>query len=552
MDGTVFSIIGSAADHPSDGRVQEWAARFFLAAGVGARLWQYAANPSLYLDELAVARNILDRPLGRLLAEPLAYDQVAPAGFLLGEKLVVLALGGGERALRLLPLGAGIAALGLFYALAGRVLRGWGWPVAVALFALAVPLVRDGTQVKQYSLDVVAMIVVLTAAVGWRVRRTMASAGLLCVAGAAGLCVSHAAVLGLAAVGLALTGCVLGERDRAAARVVLWVDLLWALLAAGAVVATLRNVSPATQVYLRAYWRDGFMPLGVNGLRWLWSNLVDLFGVTLRYAAPRVFVVVGCLGAMSLWRRRKDVVLLAVMPLLVAFVAAAAHLYPFRGRLTLFLLPSILLLVAEGGEWLRERLTHRWTMAGYAGLLLLVLPAVRAIWRFPPAYRPDDVRPVLAVLRARWQPGDVAYTYFASWQAIAFYAPKYGFGADAFWIGGCHRLEPRAYLRELDRFRGRSRMWVFFTHAVYGERRMLLRYLNAIGIRRDAIPGDLGLSEGKRASAFLYDLSDGRKLGSAAAATFAAVDIEPPADTSIACRHGPEVPSPGARSSNAD
>jgi hypothetical protein len=61
--------------------------------GGGVRLWQYIANPSLFLDEVAVARSILDRSLWDLLTSPLANDQVAPKGFLLAEKLAVSGFG---------------------------------------------------------------------------------------------------------------------------------------------------------------------------------------------------------------------------------------------------------------------------------------------------------------------------------------------------------------------------------------------------------------------------------------------------------------------------
>ena len=40
----------------------------FLITGVVLRLWQYLANSAQWLDEVAVSRNILDRPLGSLLA----------------------------------------------------------------------------------------------------------------------------------------------------------------------------------------------------------------------------------------------------------------------------------------------------------------------------------------------------------------------------------------------------------------------------------------------------------------------------------------------------
>ena len=65
-----------------------------VALGAGLRAWQYAADTSLWLDEVALARGIVDLDLASLLTRPLPYDQIAPRGFLLVEKLAVRGLGG--------------------------------------------------------------------------------------------------------------------------------------------------------------------------------------------------------------------------------------------------------------------------------------------------------------------------------------------------------------------------------------------------------------------------------------------------------------------------
>ena len=111
-------------------RLATWAAVF---SGLCLRVWQYAAGTSLWLDELAVAQNVVTRPIGRLLLSPLAWDQVAPKGFLLAEKLAVALLGANEYALRLFPLACSVVALILFARVAELVL-GRAAPIAVALF----------------------------------------------------------------------------------------------------------------------------------------------------------------------------------------------------------------------------------------------------------------------------------------------------------------------------------------------------------------------------------------------------------------------------------
>ena len=104
--------------------------------GVGLRLWEYFFNRSLYLDEILLTRSIVGMPLRELLTKPLLMDQVAPRGFLLIERLVVMVFGPSELALRLFPLLCGILSVILFRRLAERVLTGAGPALALFLFAI--------------------------------------------------------------------------------------------------------------------------------------------------------------------------------------------------------------------------------------------------------------------------------------------------------------------------------------------------------------------------------------------------------------------------------
>ncbi|MCG8347258.1 MAG: hypothetical protein MI924_05695, partial [Chloroflexales bacterium] len=93
-----------------------------LGIGVLIRLLQYLANRSIWFDEARIALNITNRSFAELL-QPLDYDQAAPLGFLLIERLAVKVLGNSEYALRLWPLVGGIASLFLFYRLSQALLR---------------------------------------------------------------------------------------------------------------------------------------------------------------------------------------------------------------------------------------------------------------------------------------------------------------------------------------------------------------------------------------------------------------------------------------------
>jgi len=148
-----------------DRRAKRWI-WFFLAVGVAARLIRYALRFPLWEDECFLSANFLQR--GHLdLAGPLDYFQVCPLGFLWVQLTAVKLLGFNEYALRLIPLLAGLSSLFLFRHLAGRFLKGTALVFAVGLFSVAYPCTRYSAEAKQYGVELLVSLVLLTLAVEW-------------------------------------------------------------------------------------------------------------------------------------------------------------------------------------------------------------------------------------------------------------------------------------------------------------------------------------------------------------------------------------------------
>ena len=95
------------------------------------------------------------------LTSPLDYNQGAPIGFLLLVKASTELFGRSEYALRLVPFIFGIVSVLLFYRVARDFIVPSAVPLAVALFAILPPLVYYSSEVKQYSGDVMATLLLL-------------------------------------------------------------------------------------------------------------------------------------------------------------------------------------------------------------------------------------------------------------------------------------------------------------------------------------------------------------------------------------------------------
>jgi hypothetical protein len=190
-----------------------WAPTFVVIAGAALRLWQYAADTSQWTDELALSSGILALDLRQLLTAPLPFQQVAPKGFLLVQKLAGAALGPSDYALRLFPLACSLTALAVFARLAARTLGGAATLAAVLLFATAAPFIASGALVKQFSTDVCVAVLLWWLAFELTARPlTPRRAAWAAVAGSAPVWFSQPGALMVAALGAALAVTFYGGR----------------------------------------------------------------------------------------------------------------------------------------------------------------------------------------------------------------------------------------------------------------------------------------------------------------------------------------------------
>jgi hypothetical protein len=522
-----------------------------LFVGAGLRIAQYALGEVLWYDELALARNLVEKPLRALLTAPLDHAQVAPLGFTLIEKAAIAALGNNEYALRLFPLLCALASLPLFAAVARRILPPGAALLAITLFSLSPAMISFGSQVKQYSTDVAVALLMTALTLRWWERRERGGAGsnaaLLGAAGFAAVWFSHAAVLVLAGLGAALLVECAFRREASSLRSLVPASFLWGAGMLGAIAAALQNTSPSTQAYMQAYWAAGFMPLPPRSgdeLMWLWRAFRGLFQRQLLYPLPAAGVLLMALGALSLIKRRPWAALVILAPIGAAFLASAMQRYPVGERVSLFLVPGILLLVAEGVDRVRRAVTAAWRPLGAAVAATAAIVCVYTLYAYLPMNFDQDIRDVFAYVRERRLPGDAVYVFYNAGHATAYYGPQYDLRPQETDMGLCPGKDTRRLLHELDRYRGRARLWVIVSHAVgpFREREAILGYLAAAGTERDRIVvGKPRLGS----SAYLYDLSDPERLQAVSAEAYSLPERE------RGVREFPCPPASGAGSSIA-
>jgi hypothetical protein len=349
-----------------------------LGFGLGWRVLRYALCFPFWGDEAYLNINYLHRGFAEL-ATPLEYSQISPIGFLWLQRAVYAILGGGEYALRLMPLLAGITALLLFSRLAHRALSGRAALLATAIFAASYYLVRHTCESKPYAMDLLAGTLLLWLGESWLQRPASARRATVFAIGAAGgVWLSYPAIFVAGGV-LVVCGVLALQVNRRA--VLTWLAAAFAVSASFACFYLLFAVwqcDSASGSWLEDYWRESFPPL-TQPLACLWWLVKVHTGRMFAYptggqnfaSAPITFLCL--IGAITLWRsRQRRLLALFIVPALLTLLAAALRKYPYGGsaRVALHLAPAICLAAGAGLATLLERLRRPETCERVQGLVL--------------------------------------------------------------------------------------------------------------------------------------------------------------------------------------
>lgn len=475
--------------------------------GIALRFYFYGVNRSLWLDEAWLALNIVNRSIIGLLV-PLDFNQGAPVGFLLFQKVVGSVLGYRDYVLRLIPLFAGILVLPLILAVAKLYSGRLSAVIAVVLAAVSSSLIYYSSELKQYSSDAFATLVLLLIAGHCLTAKSMArSYVVLAVASSILAWFSHPSLFVTAGIMIALLLTSIASRDQKRLRWLVGVGIIYGANVGLTYLLNLRHLESNSS--LINYWGVGFAPmLPWSNPTWFLNAIVGFIRDPAGILVSTITLALLATGIVSFAIRRWQVALIVVAPFILTIIASAFEKYPFSGRLLLFLVPLLYLLLAEG-------VGRVWTIVSRlsmptAVLVVLLLsaylvyePATTSLnnVRTPPLR--EHIKPVMLNLVENKLPDDRVYVYYGAVPAFTFYAPQLGIDRNTYITGVSSRKDPAQYLREIDAMRGRERVWLVFAHncpsCVVNEFDYITEYLNQIGSKQ---------GEYQAAGAFmvLYDL----------------------------------------------
>jgi hypothetical protein len=406
----------------------------FLALGLLWRIVRYLQGIPFWSDEAYLLVSILHQNYAGLLREPLEYGQVAPLLFVWVQRFLLERWDGGEWAMRLLPIAAGVAALLLFARVAWLELPPRAAALAVAIYAVSYRIVRHTTESKPYATDGFVAVLLLWAARGWwRAPDHLGHSAALILAGVIGVWLSYPAVFVAAAIGILMVARATGDSGRATdapsrrRALAAWASCGVFGLAVGSsflghyVTYAGPQSARASGTWLEDYWAGSFPPSDsiLNLARWFAEiHAGRMLGYPVGGANfASILTTIACIAGLAWLARRRQAFLLGMtlLPAFLTLAAAALHKYPYGGasRLSQHLAPMICLTAGAGVAALIERIRNpkvRERLAGAMGLTLIGIGlGGLTIDCVAPHRSPDEdewVRPVVRDVVNRMEPAD--------------------------------------------------------------------------------------------------------------------------------------------------
>lgn len=492
-----------------------WTIWIIIAAGIYIRVVQYIANRSLWFDEAMLSLNIVNRSFHGLL-QTLNFHQAAPIGFLFLEKLAVSVFGPNEYSLRLLPLLSGVIALFVFYKVCKLYIKEKAIPIAVLLFSISYPLIQYSSEVKQYSTDVcVALILYLIASPFFSKENGNENYIIFGFVGGLSVWISFPSVFILAGVGsiifiLYLYSGKSKEIKKLTATYIFWIINF-------AIVYYLSFYNILSQKDLVNAWKHSFAPSPfVSFSKFKWYFNYFCFGNFYYFFGNRGYMIAAFLFFIGFAKifTEKNVKLAAIFsPIIFLLIASALHKYPGGARLALFLISGIILIASEGALDLISK---------YSGnIAVLVLSIFIAFFSYPiydalktvvvPIQR-EEIKPAMKYISENFKKDDTIYIYYGAVPAFRFYSEKFNIDKNKCIEGSSAGSDDwNIFLKEIEKLRGKKRVWVLFSHLFKNWRRIneekfLLFHLNMVGQRSY-------LRQYKGASVWLYDLTEHKMAG---------------------------------------
>ena len=398
----------------------------FIILGFVLALVNFFHFRSLWIDEASLALNIVNKPVKELL-KPLDYEQVAPIGFLLVEKAFSSLFGNTDWSLRIFPLLLFFPSVYLIYKLALLIFKEKSFALfAAAFFSLSYYPLYYSAEVKQYMVDVFICLGITLSTLLLSKNTGKSNWGYYALIGIVSVWFSNISVILLFSAGLYFLYNNRKKKENYVAAIV----VIGSWILSFAIYYFLFIYNHPSQEFMVDFWSNAnaFLPQNIFSKEFLWAlydkltELLKLF----HYRLIIVFILICIPGLFFLLRKKKEISFLILSPILIHLVLSYLKLYPFHGRLILYLYPFLVLILVSCLRLFYNLLKPKLQqLAIYFLLVPLLLNIVNIFHKNNFPIEKEEIKKSLAQLNANLKNNDKLYIFHRSFRPFLFYKENY-------------------------------------------------------------------------------------------------------------------------------
>ncbi|WP_258098603.1 ArnT family glycosyltransferase [Marinoscillum pacificum] len=451
------------------------AVKIFLAIafllGLTTRAFQFFAEPSMWKDELFSVVNIENMTFWELMTQQPDYNQVAPVGFYVIQKLSYSLIGSTEMAFRLYPFVGSIFALWLFYLIARKFLTATKLVLAVFFMATALGPWWQSFNAKPYTGDILFLMFFVW--VGLTILDRTLSKKEVWIYGLIGFLGASASFPASVFV-MALTAIFFLKMKEVPISKYLPLVALWLVGGIWNIVYAKFIISPDVAIAMAAHHSKILPPTGVIEYilffpKQLTLNLGDfltVIGANNPIVVTRsiILLLLSLITLYALIKHKRFDFFILSLPVIMMIGLVGFYILPMGGRMAYYGLWPFLLLPLIGLAFLQTK--TRWARPWLTNTIamMLVIPSVMIVILGVSSLpiESEPVKKMLSYYNEHKQHGDALYVLGSGDLYMSYYGPKYGIRD---YILGTYEytITAEEYAKDLEPLKGKHRVWFLFT-----------------------------------------------------------------------------------------
>jgi hypothetical protein len=373
------------------------------------------------------------------------------------EKLLATVFGNNELALRLFPLCCYLLSIPFVFGFAIKLFPTKNVAfLSTAIFSITNSVLRYSSEVKEYSTDVLVAAALIYVALTFTFQHKRDYYALALI-GAIAIWFSNVSIVLLFVIGLYIL-----YNESVKKNYLPVLSMIPWLISFG--IYYFRFVRNETSV---AFSESPFMPFNPFSIEFLhfWRlSLKSIYGCLLGFGPVWFFpFALSVFGLFRLIKKKKHVAIYFLLfPMLVHLGLSSLKLYPFSGRLILYQVPMMILLLVCGSEAVIDFLRKKYkSVPKYSRLAPIALFFVPLFILYP--NRKEETKESLRFMESYIQKEDNIYVYNQASVAYRFYTSSGKFSFDnKVTIGNAFQSDDTMCVNEIKSLKGRT--WLFFAH----------------------------------------------------------------------------------------